>query len=82
MLCEPFFEQLLGDDTGLWKAIHPLSNLTVYVAIVGGFVAELVVLDDIVWHVGSAQAHVLKMGHRCVQIKIFDVHHHEFCAFG
>jgi hypothetical protein len=40
MLFEAFLEQLLGDDTCLWKAVHPLLYLAVNVAIGGGFVAE------------------------------------------
>jgi hypothetical protein len=52
------------------------------VAIGGGFVAEIVVLDDVVRHVGYAQSHVFVSGHWGIQIKILDVHRHEFCAFG
>jgi hypothetical protein len=72
----------LGNDACLWKAVHPLLDLTVDVAIVGGFVRGVGSADDVVRHVGNAQAHVLKSGHRGVQIEILDVHRHEFCAFG
>jgi hypothetical protein len=82
MLFEAFLEQLLGNDTGLWEAVHPLLYLAVDVAIGGGFVAEIVVLDDVVRHVGYAQSHVFVSGHWGIQIKILDVHRHEFCAFG
>ncbi len=51
---EAFLEQLLGDDTGLWEAVHPLLYLAVDVAIGGGFFAEILVLDYVVWHVGYA----------------------------
>ena len=54
MLFEAFLEQLLGDDTCLWEAVHPLLCLAVDVAIGGGFVAEIVVLNYVVWHVGYA----------------------------
>ena len=54
MLFKAFLKQLLGDDTCLWKAVHPLLYLAVDVAIGGGFVAEIVVLDYVVWHVGYA----------------------------
>ncbi len=54
VLFEAFLEQLLGNDTCLWKAVHPLLYLTVDVAFGGGFVAEIIVLDDIIWHVGDA----------------------------
>ena len=66
MLFEAFFEQLLGDDTCLWEAVHPLLYLAVDVAIRGGFVVEIVVLDYIVWHVGYAESHIFISGHRCV----------------
>ncbi len=80
MLFEAFLEQLLGDDTSLWKAVHPLLYLAVDVAIRGGFVAEIIVLDDVVWNVDDAQAHVFVSGHWGIEIKILDVHCHEFCA--
>jgi hypothetical protein len=79
---EAFFEQLLGNDTCLWKAVHPLLNLAVVVDVRGGFAAKVVVLDDVVWHVGNAKAHVFISGHRGIEIKILDVHRHEFCSIG
>ena len=63
MLSKAFFEKLLGDDSSLWQAIHPVLYLAVYVAIGGGFVAEIVVLNDIFWHVCDAEAHVFLPGH-------------------
>jgi hypothetical protein len=33
MFFEAFLEQLLGDDTCLWKAVHPLLYFAVDVAI-------------------------------------------------
>jgi hypothetical protein len=74
MLFEAFLEQLLGDDTSVWQAVHPLLYLPVDIAIGGGFVAEIIVLDDAVWHVGDAQAHILVSGHWGIEIKILDVH--------
>jgi hypothetical protein len=59
-------EKLLGDDTGLWQAIHPFLYFTVDIAIGGGFVPEVVVLDDVVLHVCNAQSHVFVPGHRGV----------------
>ena len=82
MLVEAFFEKLLGDDTSLWQAVHPLLYLAVYVAIGGGFVVEIIMLDDVFWHVSDAQAHVFVSGHWGIEIKILDVQRHESCAGG
>jgi hypothetical protein len=80
MFVQAFLEKLLGDDTGLWQAIHPLLYFAVDIAIGGGFVPEVVVLNDVVRHVCNAQAHVFVPGHQGVQVKILDVRCHEFCA--
>ncbi len=73
---------MLGNDTCLWKALHSLLDFTVDVAVGGGFAAKVVVLNDIVWYVNDAEAHVFVSGHWGVEIKILDVHHHEFCTVG
>jgi hypothetical protein len=44
MFLQAFLEKLLGNDTGLWQAIHPLLYFAVDIAIRGGFVPEVVVL--------------------------------------
>ena len=83
MLFEAFLKQLLvGNDACLWEAVHPLLYLAVDVAIWGGFVVEIIVLDDVVWHVGYTQSHIFVSGHWGIPIKILDVHCHEFCAIG
>ncbi len=80
MFLQPFLEKLLGDDTSLWQATHPLLYFTVDIAVGGGLVPEVVELDDVFWHVCDAQLHVFVPGHRGVQVKVHDVHCHEFCA--
>ena len=80
MFLQAFLKKLLADDTGLWQAIHPLLYFTVDIAIGGGFVPEVVVLDDIVRRVCNAQLHVFLPGHQGVQVEILDGHCREFCA--
>ncbi len=70
---------MLGNDTSLWKAVHPLLYLAVEVALRGGFVGKLAVLDYIFWHVRKATLHVFIPGHWGIEIKILDVHGHKFC---
>ena len=53
-----------------------------YIPFGGGLVAEIIMLDDIFSHVSDAKAHVLVSGHRGIEIKILDVHCHEFCSGG
>ncbi len=80
MFLQAFLEKLLGNDTGLWQAIHPLLYFAVDIAIGGGFVPEVLVLNDVVRHVCNAQLHAFVPGHWGGQVKILDVHCHEFCA--
>jgi hypothetical protein len=47
MFLQGFLEKLLGNDTSLWQAVHPFLYLAVYVAIGGGFVAEIIMLNDV-----------------------------------
>jgi hypothetical protein len=47
MFLQAFLEKLLGNDTGLWQAVHPLLYFTVDIAIGGGLVPEVVVLYDL-----------------------------------
>ena len=82
MLSKAFFKKLLGNDTSLWQAVHPLLYLVVYVAVGGGFVAEIIMLNDVVWHVGNAKAHVFVSGNWGIKIEFLDVHCHEFCSGG
>ena len=73
MFLQAFLKKLLGNDTGLWQAIHPLLYLAVDIAVGGGFVPEVVVLNDVVWHVLNPQSHVFIPSHRGVQVVILDV---------
>ncbi len=79
MLLQAFLKKLLGNDPSLWQTILSLLYLTVDIAIMGDFVPELVVLNDIFRHVRNSQSHLLVPGHRCFQVEIRDVHCHEFC---
>jgi hypothetical protein len=79
MFLQAFLEKLLGDDTGLWLAIHPLLYFAVDIAIGGGFIPEVVVLDDIVWHVCNVQLNLFVPGYYWgSQVEILDVHCHDF----
>jgi hypothetical protein len=80
MFLQAFLEKLLGNDTGLWQAIHLLLYFTLDIAVRGGFVPEVVVLNDVIWHVCNSQLHVFVPGHWGVLVEILDVHCHEFCA--
>jgi hypothetical protein len=80
MFLQAFLKKLLGNDTSLWQAIHPFLYFAVDIAIRGGFVSVVVVLDDGIRHVSNAQSHVFLPGHWGVQVEILDVHCHEFCT--
>ena len=80
MFLQVLLEKLLGNDIGLWQAAHPLLYFTVDIAVGGGLVPEVLVLNDVIGHVCDAQLHVFVPGHRGVQVEVLDVHCHEFCA--
>ena len=42
----------------------------------------MALLNDIFGHVSDVKAHVFVSGHRVIEIKILDVHRHEFCSGG
>ncbi len=46
---ELFGEEVLGNDAGLWEAVHSLSYFAENVAICIHFVTEFVFLNDILW---------------------------------
>ena len=77
MLCQALFQQLLGNDTGLWQAVHSLSYFAVDGSVRSGKFAELVMIDNVFGHICESEAHVFVASHRGVQIKILDVHCHE-----
>ena len=46
------------------------ETLSEYIAIGGGLVVEIIMLDDLFWHVSNAKAHVFVSGHWGIEIKI------------
>ena len=48
---EEFFEEFLGQEASLWEHVHDSPDFNVDATILGGLVAEVVELNDLLWGV-------------------------------
>ena len=49
VLCWPFFEQFLGNDSCVGETIHAAFDTHEYETIIIRFLVELVTFDDVLW---------------------------------
>ncbi len=76
-LLEVFGEEVLGNDAGLGKAVHPTLYFTEDVAICVDLVAESISLDDILGKQFKFHLEVLVAVHGSHEVEVFDVNCHE-----
>ena len=69
-------EVLIGNNSGLWKSIHALSNFNNDVAIVNKR-GNIVFFNDGVVYVLDMDAHVLIMVEGCAKVYFFEIGSHE-----
>ena len=79
MLGKASFEQVVGQNAGLGKAIHPFANFNVHTLGLGVHqVLQVVLVNDFLWNDVQGNAHKqLKSFHWGAQVKVFDVNAHE-----
>jgi len=77
MWCQELLKLQVGQESGLWEAIHAMLNLNIDMAMVDQAV-KLVMVHDVVREHGHRDVHVsIVLGfHWCAKVKIFEVAHH------
>ncbi len=68
-----FFKELICEDAGLGKTIHPLSNLNVDPAVKSDNVAKVVMDDDFIVNDFEMETHVFGVRHESVEVEISKV---------
>ena len=77
---EEFFEEFLGQEASLWEHVHDSPDFNVDATILGGFVAEIVEFNDLLWGVVQLEEEVFVSFHWSVEVEVRDVNGHKFCA--
>ena len=72
MLGETFLEELVGEDPGLWEAIHTLPDFHVNMPL-ADLAFELVMFDDVGRKKGNGHTHVLIPIKRSLEIHVLNV---------
>ena len=70
---QSFFEELVGDDSGLREAVHSFSNFDIDPSFFVDKVSEVVLYDDFFGDDVKSEAHVFWIGHRSVQVEVCQV---------
>jgi hypothetical protein len=68
---------LVGNDAGLWEAVHASLDFNVHMSIVDKR-HEIVCLNDFLWYDVDGEAHVFVATHGCAQVEVFYVAAHVF----
>ena len=76
---EAFDQLLIGDNAGLWQAIHATPDFHVDKTIVDK-IKEFVVLDDLIWNDGKGEPHVLIACHGCAEVVILEIDQEMACT--
>jgi len=79
MLGETFLEELVGEDPGLWEAIHTLPDLHVNIPL-ADLALELVMFDDVGRKKGNGHTHVLIPIERSLEIHVLNVGPTKLCT--
>ncbi len=66
-------KRFLRKDARLWETVHALLYFDIDGTIMDGQVFEVVELDKIGREVAEFHAHVFRLVHGCVDIKIFQI---------
>jgi hypothetical protein len=74
MFLQSFGEELLCDDPCLGGSVHAFLDFAVYVSVWDCYVAQFVMLNDVVRYVHKFQSHVFIPGHWGIQIEIVNIH--------
>ena len=67
---EVFFEELVGKDAGLGQAVNPFLDFNIDPSFFLDHVAEVVFYGDLFRDDAKAEAQVLWLGHRSIEVKI------------
>jgi hypothetical protein len=70
-------ESNVGEEAGLFKAVHAFANFNVHPSVRGGEGLQRVLLNDFVGNYAEGKSHVFVPFHGSVEVKIFDVGDHE-----
>ena len=79
MLGETFLEELVGEDPGLWEAIHTLPDFHVNMPL-ADLAFELVMFDDVGRKEGNGHTHVLIPIERSLEIHVLNVGPTKLCT--
>ena len=69
-------ELVVGEASGLWKAVHPLADFDIHKAVVEEGL-QVVLFDDCVGEEPDGNAHVFVAFHWCTEVKILEIGGHE-----
>ena len=67
---QSLFEELVGDDAGLWEAVHAFANFDVHLSVGVDQVPEVVLDNDLFGDDFESEAHVFRIGHRSIEVEV------------